>query len=152
MTEREANCYGTALFSYCLTIGFLLLALGCGGCADKGDPPNCSSTTSCTDVDAGSNVDADDATPDANTPDGNPADACADYAGVPSDGWQCSNGGPNFDINNLVMVVEDGVCLLHSQQIWCANNDTPPASDVLAGQFTCTDINGGSITCWHNNL
>ena len=134
-------------------LALALFALAYGGCG--GDDTSCMATENCPDdTDAGDlmTADADPTTPDADTtPDANNGDPCADYAGVPSDGWQCTSyGSPNFDINNLQMIVENGVCILHSQQIWCANNDTPPASDVVAGQFTCTDINGGTVTCWHN--
>lgn len=134
-----------------LLITSLVMSACCNsGCASPGDDDNCA--VHCTPgPDAGPTADADQTQPDASTtPDGSNADVCADYAGVPSDGWQCNpnDGNPSFDINNLTMVDEGGVCKLHSQQIWC--QDTPPASDVLAGHFSCTDINGGYDTCWHN--
>ena len=155
MTNRQANCYGTALFFYSIYVALVVLTLGCAGCGNgDDDDDDCAVTNTCPDgPDAGSDVDADDdATTDADTttPDGNTADACADYVNVPSDGWQCSwpGGFPN-DANNLRFVVDQGVCRLRTDLVWC--QDTPPAADVLTGQFTCADINGGTpVTCWHN--
>lgn len=127
-----------------------MIAMYSSGCAGKGEDDNCSSTVNCPDdPDGGLTADADDTAPDADTTaDANNADACAEYANVPSDGWQCSaNNNPPIDMNGLTFVVEDGICLMRSDAYWC--QDTPPSADVEAGQFSCTDINGYSVTCWH---
>lgn len=139
------------ILAVALVIAGCLSSTGCGGGVGDDDTSNCS-TTNCPDnADAGSDVDADDTTPDADTtPDGNTAGSCADYTGVPSDGWQCNpnNGNPTYDMNGLTFVVEDGACRLHSDSFWC--QDLPSATDVQTGQFSCTDINDYFITCWHN--
>ncbi len=144
------NIVLTALIAFALTL--------ISGCTNSGtDGGNCSRTSNCP-TDAGQmTVDAGqtnhDTSPDANTTPDASVDACAAYTNVPSDGWQCTSGsgGSGYSINNVKMVVENGICLLRSQQVWCQN--TPPAADVNARQFTCTDIGTQvSVTCWHNNL
>ena len=145
------TCYIT--YKIFLLVCLVALVMAGAGCTNSGtDGGNCSRTSNCP-TDAGQmTTDAGQTNHDTNTDAGTTPDAssnaCAAYAGVPSDGWQCSNGGPNYDINNVVMVEENGTCKLHSQQMWCQN--TPPATDVAAGQFTCTNTNGFSVTCWHN--
>jgi len=156
MTNRQANCYGKLLFLYSMYVGMyvglVVATLGCAGCGNGDDDDgDCDVTNTCPDgPDAGSDVDAYDATPDADTttPDGNTA-SCAEYVNVPSDGWLCSvPNNPTFDMNGLTFVVEDGACHLSSDSFWC--QDPPPATDVQRRQFTCTANNGAIVTCWHN--
>lgn len=130
-----------------LTFFVGLVALACNsGCADKGDdPPNCQSTTGCTDVDGGSDVDADDATPDADI-DGN-SDACAAYAWLNGTVWDCP------DATNIC----DMTAVYHADLQACLISCTGTFNDVATNVWISedhqhlTDMTLG-VNCWKNNL
>lgn len=145
MSMKESS---KMLLAAVLFFGLATLATIFGGCGGGDDDTTCMAVENC--PDAGMmTADADPTAPDADTtPDAN-GDVCADYAGVPSDGWQCySTGNPPSAMNGLTFIVEDGACRLRSDSFWC--QDPPPATDVQAGQFSCTAISDAFVTCWHN--
>ena len=92
-------------FSYCMSIGILLLALGYNsGCSGEGDDDtNCGMTDNCPSLDAGP-TDVEPTTPDAGTT----PDPCVSYTSMMGTNWVCVLNGVNYSFQCTITLYRTG--------------------------------------------